>query len=88
MSASERIKQFIAESDLLDSEKNLFLKLLSRAGEEELNELAELFESDREWVQKIYRNYEAKRAAIEAGNTDIFEEVVRLEVEALEVIPE
>ncbi|MDP1689665.1 MAG: hypothetical protein Q8L52_00430 [bacterium] len=79
-----KIQSLLEASDLGIDEQNEFLRFLAAAHDEELSELATLFEEDPSWVRKLYENYQHKRSFWRKEASQSWRSLVEDEADTLE----
>lgn len=57
-------------------DKAEFSDFLSRAKEDELAPLVQLFEKDASWVTKLFHNYQDKKAAFASRDPKLWEKIL------------
>lgn len=82
----EKIKELILKSDISDSEKIDLITLFSKAKDEELEPVSDLFSNDLSWVKKISENYKAKQVANITENSDLWKKIINEEEKELKEI--
>ena len=82
--AFQKIHEIIETSSLTHEEKRDFTELFAQTKEDALKPVLKLLEADSTWVEKLYRNYRAKREAITTGNMDAWKDAITREKEELQ----
>ncbi|GEM_PF-4069731 len=72
----EKVRQYILQSPLALMDKAEFSDFLSRAKEDELAPLVQLFLKDASWVTKLFHNYQDKKAALTARDPKRWEKIL------------
>jgi hypothetical protein len=80
----EKIKELILNSDLSSSEQDDLIALFADSENRNLEPMLKLFTEDPLWINKIYENYKAKRAAIIAGDAALWQKIIAEEKSQLE----
>ncbi len=79
MTNYERIKIRVQESSIEDADKQSILDQFAEVSDENLPEIAELFDSKPEWVGIFNDNRKAKREAVRSGDSSKFKEIIEQE---------
>lgn len=79
------LKNLIDQSSLSEEEKQDFYSKLEHLDDFASKMLIELFEEDISWVEKLYKNYQEKKALFESQGKEAVEEMLDQEIEAFEV---
>ncbi|MEK7560897.1 MAG: hypothetical protein AAB539_02995 [Patescibacteria group bacterium] len=88
MDSLEKMRVLIRSSALAPIEQERFISILSSADRVALEQIVELCEADREWIEHLYRNFSAKAAAIEAGDKGGWDRILQEEEGLLKTIRE
>lgn len=75
-SNSEKVGEYIRQSPLALVDKAEFSDFLLRATDAELAPLAELFQKDASWVEKLFHNYKDKKAALHNRDPKLWEKIL------------
>jgi hypothetical protein len=79
MTNYERIKIKVQESTIDEADKQAILDQFVEVSDENLPEIADLFESKLEWVAIFNDNRKAKREAARSGDASKFKEILEQE---------
>jgi hypothetical protein len=82
----KRVGELIEKSQLSQKDKSNFVSLLSRATDEELENIVSLFSESSSWVEVMYDNYKNKEAALENKDSDQWNTIVAGEKSMLQVL--
>jgi hypothetical protein len=71
-----QIKKIIADSSLVQEEKDEFIKNLLQANEEQLATLKNLLEEDPKLTEILYKNYKDKLEAFSKGDSEAWKKIL------------
>lgn len=81
-----QLQKLIFSSDLSNEQKEEFLGLFSKAKDEDLKYVVDLFKDDPSYIEKIYGVYRVKSAAFKNKNLKAWREILQKEHQDLEKI--
>ena len=73
----QRIQSLIAGAGLPKEDEDNLIALYSRAGDDDLAPVAELFAEDPNWIRKISENCKAKQAAVAEKSKTAWAEILK-----------
>lgn len=84
----QQLKKIIIESSVSVSDKDRLLRILAKAGEEELQAVLTLCTEDPNWIAQMSENYAAKQAATTTSNEALWQKIIKEEENQLEALKE
>jgi len=81
-----KIKKCILESKLTMVDQEEFLELLSKAKDDDLEDIVALFESDPEYILIMHNVYRAKRAVLKRRDKKAWADILLSEYQSLKEI--
>jgi len=81
-----KIKEIVKSSGLTPSEQEEFLSLLAKTSNRELDVVLGVFKEDPSWIEKFYKNYQAKKKAIKKKDKTAWRELLQEEYNTLRQI--
>lgn len=82
----EKIKELISKSDVSVPDQIDLITLFSKAKDEDLQSVLNLFSSDIAWIKKINDNFKAKQIVNITGNSELWKEILEEEEKELEKV--
>jgi hypothetical protein len=79
MSNYERIKTSINASPVADADKKVMADIFAEIADENLSDIAALFEKDGSWVEKFNDNRKMKQKAATSGDSSLWKEILEQE---------
>lgn len=80
----KKITEIILKTDLDLSDQIDLIYLFSKAEDEQLVPIFELFKEDSDWIKKINANYKAKQISLVLDAPDILRNIIKEEKKELE----
>jgi hypothetical protein len=80
----ERIKARIMASPAPDQDKKAMIDVFAQVEDANLADIANLFEKDRNWVEKFNNNRKAKQKAAAANDPTLWQEIIEQEKKYLQ----
>lgn len=80
----QRIKIIVERSSLSALQQREFLLLFAQTKDSALAPVLELFLADVHWVDRLYKNYEAKKKALITGSMDAWKDVIQEEAHVVQ----
>lgn len=81
-----QLQKLISSSGLSGEQKEEFLSLFSKAKDEDLKYIVELFKDDPSYIEKIYEAYRVKSAAFKNKDLKSWKKILQKEYQDLEKI--
>lgn len=75
----QKIQKLVVDSALSQDEQNDFVTLLALTVDAELEPMVQLLSEDKSWASKIYQNIKVKRTALAAGDSALWQKILREE---------
>ncbi|PCH91542.1 hypothetical protein COB18_00990 [Candidatus Kaiserbacteria bacterium] len=82
----QKIHEIIEKSNLSNEEKRDFTELFAQTKESALRPVLTLLTNDPIWIEKLYKNYRAKKDAMVTGNMEAWKDAITKEKEELELV--
>jgi hypothetical protein len=75
----ERIKASITASTIADTEKKIMIDIFAEVADENLGDIAGLFEKDVKWVDRVNESRKKKIKAAATGDESLWNEILEQE---------
>lgn len=83
---SEKLVEVLGKVELSEEELGAFQEIVLVADEEDLKSIVELVEKDEAWVKKLAVNLLEKRQAVQSGDANAVEAILKKEQQDIEAL--